>query len=152
MYTCIKAFKVKLQLWETQLESKYFIHFLHLKSRPFISNEKSEQYASKIALLRQELEEKFKDLNDLEAAFTLFSLPLKTNVQNAPENLQMELIKLQCDINLIQKFEDTDVIKFYSYLPKDKYPQLRFFEIRIIAMFGSTFICEQFFSQLKINV
>jgi hypothetical protein len=33
----------------------------------------------------------------METEFLLFALPLKADVENAPENLQMELINLQCD-------------------------------------------------------
>ena len=36
-------------------------------------------------------------------------------------------------------------------MPINKYPQLRFFAIRLIALFGSTYICEQIFSQMKNN-
>jgi hypothetical protein len=35
---------------------------------------------------------------------------------------------------------------FYSYLPKEKFPVLRSFGWRMIAMFGSTYACEQSFS------
>jgi hypothetical protein len=54
-------------------------------------------------------------------------LPLKADVENAPENLQMELINLQCDTNLAQKLSETDLQDFYSYLPKEKFPVLRSF-------------------------
>jgi hypothetical protein len=43
----------------------------------------------------------------MEPEFLLFVLPLKADVENAPENLQMELINLQCDTNLTQKFSET---------------------------------------------
>jgi hypothetical protein len=54
----------------------------------------------------------------MEPDVLLFVLPLKADVENAPENLQMELINLQCDTNLTQKFSETDLQDFYSYLPK----------------------------------
>ena len=38
------------------------------------------------------------------------------NVNNAPENLLMEIINLQCDINLNQKFQDVHLVNLYSYL------------------------------------
>jgi len=73
----------------------------------------------------------------MESDFILFALPFKTNVNNASENLLMEKINLQCDINLHQKFQDIHLVIFYSYLQINKYPQLRFFAIRLIALFGS---------------
>ena len=75
----------------------------------------------------------------MELDFTLFALTFKTNVNNAPENLQMELINLQYNINLKQKFQDVHLVNFYSYFPIDKYPQVRIFAIRLIALFGSTY-------------
>jgi hypothetical protein len=50
--------------------------------------------------------------------FTLFAFPLKAHIEKAPENLQMELINLQCDTDLNQKFPETKLKDFYSYLPK----------------------------------
>jgi len=84
----------------------------------------------------------------MESGFILFALPFKTNVNNAPENVQMELINLQCDINLKQNFQDVHLVNFCSYLPIDKSPQIRFAAIRLIALFGSTDICEQIFEQM----
>jgi hypothetical protein len=34
----------------------------------------------------------------------LFGFPLKADIEKIPENLKMELINLQCDTNLNQKF------------------------------------------------
>jgi hypothetical protein len=76
----------------------------------------------------------------------LFVFPLKADVENAPENLQIELIKLQYDTNLTQKFSETDLQDFYSYFPKENFPVLRYFGLRTIAMFSSTYACEQYFS------
>ena len=50
-----------------------------------------------INLLEYEFYERFKIFNKMESDFILFALPFKTNVKNASE---MELINLQCDINL----------------------------------------------------
>jgi hypothetical protein len=55
----------------------------------------------------------------MEPEFLLFVLPLKADVKNAPKNLQMELINLQCDTYLTQKFSETDLQDFYCYLPKE---------------------------------
>jgi hypothetical protein len=76
---------------------------------------------------------------------SLLVLRLKADIKNAPENLQMELINLKCDTNLTQKFSETDLQEFYSCLPKEKFPVLRSFGLRKIAMFDSTYACEQFF-------
>jgi hypothetical protein len=54
----------------------------------------------------------------MELEFMLFAFPFKANTKKAPENLQMELINLQCDTNLNQKFSETKLQDFYSYLLK----------------------------------
>jgi hypothetical protein len=43
----------------------------------------------------------------MEPEFMLFAFPLKADIEKAPENLQMELINLQCDTNLNQRFSET---------------------------------------------
>jgi hypothetical protein len=74
----------------------------------------------------------------------LFALNLKVNIEKASEKCQMELINLQCDTNINEKFSETKLQVFYFYLLKDKFPQLRSF-LRMIAVFASTKVCEQFF-------
>jgi hypothetical protein len=43
-------------------------------------------------------------LQNYETGIYVFAFPLKADIEKAPENLQMELINLQCDTNLNQKF------------------------------------------------
>jgi hypothetical protein len=101
----IKAFRVKLRLWETQLKLHNLVHFPHLKSLDTIFPERTEEYSQSFSpLLREEFDEPFHDFKVMEQEFLLFVLLLKADVQNDPENLQMELINLQCDTNLNQKF------------------------------------------------
>jgi hypothetical protein len=78
----------------------------------------------------------------MEPEFMFFAFPFKAAIEKAPEIFQMKLINLQCDTNLNQKFSETKLQDFYSYLPKEKCPQLRSFGLRMIAMFGSTYVCE----------
>jgi 17beta-estradiol 17-dehydrogenase/3beta-hydroxysteroid 3-dehydrogenase/mitotic-spindle organizing protein 1 len=73
------------------------------------------------------------------------AFPLKADIEKAPENLQMELINLNCDTKLNQKFSETKLQDFYSYLSKEIFPLLGSFDLRMITMFGSMYVCEQFF-------
>ncbi|CAN7944194.1 unnamed protein product [Ixodes hexagonus] len=63
----------------------------------------------------------------------------------------MELLELQANTVLKQKFEDVGVPKFYKFLDEANFPSLRQQAVRIIAMFGSTYLREQLFSLLKVN-
>jgi hypothetical protein len=75
----------------------------------------------------------------------LFAFPLKVDIEKAPENLQMKLINLQCDTNLNQKFYETKLQDFYSYLPKEKFPLLRSFWLRMTAMLAARMCVNIFF-------
>jgi hypothetical protein len=48
----------------------------------------------------------------MEPEFMLFAFPLKADIEKAPETLQMELINLQCNTNLNQKFSETKLQHF----------------------------------------
>ena len=63
----------------------------------------------------------------------------------------MELAELQCDTILKQKYADKGIPKFYSFLSRERFPGLYSASARIIAMFGSTYVCKQFFSSMKLN-
>lgn len=63
----------------------------------------------------------------------------------------MELIEIQCDTILKQKYIDVGIPDFYNYLSADRFPNMLCTVRRILAMFGSTYLCEQLFSTLKNN-
>jgi len=56
---------------------------------------------------------------------------------------------LKCDKQK-QKYTDMGVPDFYNFFRK-RYPKLVSAVSEIMAMFGRTYICEQFFSSMKIN-
>jgi hypothetical protein len=66
MYHNIKAFQVKLHLWEHQLKLHNLVHFLHLKSLESICPELLQQYPKPILLLQEEVEERFQDFKIME--------------------------------------------------------------------------------------
>lgn len=49
----------------------------------------------------------------------------------------------------MQKYMDIDVSDFSSYLPADRFPELRSFGIHILAILGSTYLGIQLFSIMK---
>ena len=61
-------------------------------------------------------------------------------------DIQMELIDLQERTDLKAKYVEMDLSDFYrKYLDQEKLPSLRKFMALKIALFGSTYLCEQFF-------
>lgn len=153
MYDAVKAFQLKLRLWETQLQQGNLAHFPTCQK---ISDSLTSTafpragFAAKLNLLRVEFERRFGDFKTQQFTFELFANPFAVNVDIAPDNIQMELIELQCNSALKAKFDSAGVPEFYTFLPATM-PQLRIKIARVLSMFGSTYLCEQLFSLMKIN-
>ena len=61
----------------------------------------------------------------------------------------MELIDLQERTDLKAKCMEMNLGDFYrNYLDQDKFPNLRKFMASKMALFGSTYLCKQFFSKM----
>ena len=64
-------------------------------------------------------------------------------------DIQMDLIDLQERTDLKAKYVEMDLGDFYrKYLDQEKFPSLRKFMASKMALFGSTYLCEQFFSKM----
>jgi hypothetical protein len=58
----------------------------------------------------------------------------------------MEVIELQTDLVLKSQFNNIALTVFYKfYLVEEKYTNVCAFSRKIICLFGSTYVCEQFF-------
>lgn len=154
MHESIRAFEVKLKLFERQLAANNAAHFPTLKSlqstpefRGIISREK---YCNMISKLLNEFGERFADLKNLESDFSIFRNPFAANPDETPEDIQLELIDLQCDSALKEKFSSVDIGTFYQYVGP-RYPRIKCLASKIMSMFGSTYVCEQLFSLMNLN-
>ncbi|CAK1593253.1 unnamed protein product [Parnassius mnemosyne] len=135
LYSHLKAFQIKLRLWESQMLSRNCYHFNTLSAYENIAY---AQYVEELKLLSEQFSNRFSDFKNMEDCFSLFVTPIKYNVQNAPIHLQMELIEIQENSLLKYKFEDVELCDFYKkYLEEDNFPQLRKFARRLICAFGS---------------
>uniref|UniRef100_A0AAY5KZX0 HAT C-terminal dimerisation domain-containing protein n=1 Tax=Esox lucius TaxID=8010 RepID=A0AAY5KZX0_ESOLU len=81
----------------------------------------------------------------------MVSSPFNCSVDNAPSDVQMELIDLQSDTLLAEHFRSVSLLDFYSSLKEENFPHLRRHAQRIIVLFGSTYVREQTFSVMKFN-
>ena len=68
-----------------------------------------------------------------------------------PDATQLELIDLQCDSTLKEKFQSESIDKFHTLLNPSKFANLRKMAMKQLILFGSTYICEQTFSTMNIN-
>ncbi|KAJ8362383.1 hypothetical protein AAFF_G00376110 [Aldrovandia affinis] len=152
----MKAFCVKLRLFETQLRNFNLAHF------PMLSENKSafpttnlsakkEKYVSVITSLKTEFSRRFQDFSNIEKEIRLFSTPFLMNAEEVEESLQLELIEMQCDDSLKNLHQLLSLPDFYRSLEKAKFPLMRRQAKRMMSLFGSTYICEQTFSLLTLN-
>jgi hypothetical protein len=157
VYSHILAFQAKLQLWENQISSKNFLHFICLQQvhNQFLNS--TFNYDSIINVMRNlklQFQDKFADFKNQKFIFELFSSPFDINVDDSPESYQMELIELKASDSLKSKFQNMLPKDFYIHLHQyfpHSFQSLKRNAKQIISMFGSTYMCEQLFSAMKIN-
>lgn len=149
----IREFQLKIDLLGTQLEENDFSHFQKLMS--VLTNEVNvdrNRYKKIVQDLREDFSTRFQDLYKLEEYFDIVTPPFSVDVTKVPENLQLELMNLKIDQVLERKFNEADnIIEFCKNIPQCRFPHLRKCYASILAMFGSPYICEQFFSIMKIT-
>ena len=78
----------------------------------------------------------------------------KTNCLKAPlvsdeAAAELEMIDL-CDEDQLKPASRKGTIEFWKSVPMKKYPNVKRAALKILAMFGSTYICEAVFSTLKL--
>uniref|UniRef100_A0A674NJF1 HAT C-terminal dimerisation domain-containing protein n=1 Tax=Takifugu rubripes TaxID=31033 RepID=A0A674NJF1_TAKRU len=147
MHNLVKAFMRKLQFLSSQLESDTLIHMQTLKEvAP--SADRLCRYSSMLETLHGEFSRRFEDLGTFEDEMDLISSPFTFNVDNAPSDVQLELIDLQSDAVLANHFKSRSLLDFYSSL-KENFPNMRRRAQKMLVLFGSTYKCEQTFSLMK---
>lgn len=123
MYTAVRAFKTKLCLWENQMLQGHFGHFpccQTIKMQMSTAVFPCAQFVEKLSVLAAEFSWRFADFDVQKCRFELLSNPFADDVENAPTNLQMDLIELQCNNTMKSKY-DTQAAQ-------------------MLSMFGSTYV------------
>ncbi|XP_077480640.1 general transcription factor II-I repeat domain-containing protein 2A-like [Stigmatopora argus] len=155
-YDNVRAFCTKLVLWKAQLSQTNLCHFPACKAlvdagTPF----SGEKYAEAISKLQEEFDHRFADFKTHKATFQIFADPFSFDVQDAPPELQMELIDLQCNSALKAKFREVsgEADKLGQFLREltPSFPELSRRFKRTMCLFGSTYLCEKLFSTLNFN-
>ncbi|XP_076811806.1 general transcription factor II-I repeat domain-containing protein 2-like [Clavelina lepadiformis] len=139
MFSKIKSFMSLLSLWENQLKDN--------KHNPTSCT----QYALECSSLLESFKARFQDIKSKQLELDIFSIPFNVT-PGAPSELQLELIKLQSDDALKAMYLNKPLLEFYRvYFTKEEFPNLRAFALKWLSVFGSTYLCEQFFSKLNIT-
>jgi hypothetical protein len=154
----VKAFQHKLSLFKNQFEKSDLSHFeccATLKKENCNSFPK-QWCITVLFLLKIEYQKRFKDILDNEELIKLFENPINIDPESIESSLQLEIIDLQSNNYLKTMFQNysssNNLIEFYSNLSKEDFPNIRQFAAKISCMFGSTYICEQVLSSMKISL
>ncbi|XP_034195086.1 general transcription factor II-I repeat domain-containing protein 2 [Osmia lignaria lignaria] len=149
LYDTIQAFQMKIQLWMGQLQIGNSCHFPRLKA--VATNQNCfTKYCSVLDLLEQEFNGRFKDVQSLNIEFNIFATPFSVNLDTVPPEMQLELIDMKCDRMLKNKFNQAESLAhFYTGFSHIRFPLLYTLAGKILCMFGSTYVCEQLFLNMK---
>lgn len=152
MRDSVKAFELKLRLWEGQMRKGNLTHFPTCQtiSATVTIPLPTQVYADKLNTLKAEFSRRFADFESQKFNLDLFANPFAIDVDTAPEHLQLELIELQCSSALKTQYQSVGAAEFAPLLP-ESVPELRLHAARIMSMFGSTYSCEQMFSIMNLN-
>ena len=150
MYTNVRAFKSKLGLFSRQMSNKLFAHFPTLAVQKGAARN-AKKYCKSLDDLKGEFCRRFCDFEKIDKSLQLVSCPLSQEPESAPPELQLELIDLQSDSVSKEKFKSLKLNDFYASLNETAFPNLRRTAQKMLVLFGSTYVCEQTFSVMKIN-
>ena len=139
-----------MKLFSRQLSQNITTHFPTLETMaPQMMS--TEKYTNMISALDNEFARSFADFQKLDVEFDILSSPFTTDIEKVPDTIQLELIDLQCDSTLKEKFQSESIDKFYASLNESKFGNLRKMAMKLLVLFGSIYICEQTFSTMNIN-
>ena len=141
MFSKIKSFTSMLNLWENQLRENDCTHFPTLKIQLLCA-----QYALECSSLLERFNAGFQDIKSKQVELDIFSIPFNVTLASAPSELQLELKKLQSDDTLKAMYLNKPLLEFYRvHVSKEEFPNLRASALKRPSVFGSTYLCEQFF-------
>ncbi|XP_012554783.2 general transcription factor II-I repeat domain-containing protein 2 [Hydra vulgaris] len=149
LYENVETFVLKLKLLKQQLSQKSLIHFKTLSERN-TNTVDYEKYCNLILKVIDEFDTRFCDFKEEKNELDLFSHPFSIKVETVRDEFQMELIELQNNKDLKDAYKDVELLELYKkYMNIEVYPHLCKHAMKYFSLFGSTYICEQFFSRMK---
>ena len=80
-----------------------------------------KKYNNIIVFIDNKFGRHFADFQQPNEEFDIVLSPLTFSTENAPRNIQLELIELQCDSTIKEKFKTERIDRFYALLNKSKF-------------------------------
>uniref|UniRef100_A0A3P9HMJ8 HAT C-terminal dimerisation domain-containing protein n=1 Tax=Oryzias latipes TaxID=8090 RepID=A0A3P9HMJ8_ORYLA len=152
LFDNVKAFLRKLHLLQGQHEKEDLTHFLACKvlveetDRDILCHLCSQKNYDLIQKLRENSEHFFSDFKNRDKSFNLFQNPFSLFPEEESGKMQFKLIDLQESSKARAAYYD--LIEFYIGLSPSSNPALWQHAIRMVSLFGSTYICEKTFSNM----
>uniref|UniRef100_A0A3Q3RD36 HAT C-terminal dimerisation domain-containing protein n=1 Tax=Monopterus albus TaxID=43700 RepID=A0A3Q3RD36_MONAL len=153
------TFVNKLKLFRTHLQKRDFTHFPTLLKASGQAAEvvkgSTARYATLLEILEKSFEERFSNLRQKRPQITFLINPftaesdcLKAPLVEDEAASQLEMIELSEDDRLKSVLKE-GTVEFWKIVPVERYPNVKRAALKILSMFGSTYICESLFSTLK---
>ncbi|XP_050819799.1 general transcription factor II-I repeat domain-containing protein 2A-like isoform X2 [Gopherus flavomarginatus] len=148
MCAAVKAFKMKLKLFRSQLSKGEMYHFLTCAQRipQHKLAELGEKYAKHINLLIEEFDRRLTLSKEEDVQLKLIEDLFSVDPEDMPLDLQLEVTELHCSAVYRNKHRASSLWDFYKNLDNEKYKNLIEVALKMFSIFGSTYICEQTFS------
>ncbi|XP_077305914.1 general transcription factor II-I repeat domain-containing protein 2A-like [Lithobates pipiens] len=154
------AFVNKLNLFKVHIQKGDLTHFpILLKASGQVTsavlNKQRARYATLVEKLHESFVARFRDLQLKRPQITFLVDPFnaETDCLKAPLVIdegaaEMEMIDLREEDKLKPALKE-GTIEFWKLVPMEKYPNVKRAALKILSMFGSTYVCESVFSTLK---
>ena len=148
----LRAFLMKLELWETKVKDVNMDMFETL-SEVFINTAADTEMKENIlnlvevhlCSLRNEMKLYFSDVNDLDTKF--IRNPFNTHVLSLPDSLQEEFLDFVNDSTARETFDSNSLISFWCKIV-DSYKRIAASVVKILLLFPSTYLCKSGFSSM----
>lgn len=113
-------------------------------------NADTKQYKDKITRLLEKFKKRLHVFGELETEFATFRSPSTVKSSNAPVDIQLEIIDLQCDADLKDKFASVALDTFNQYLLPG-YPKLTALAAKMLHVWDNLSLWTSFLSNESIN-
>jgi hypothetical protein len=152
MFAAVKAFKMKLKLFRSQLSKGEMCHFPTCAQRiPQRKRRIRRRIRKAIGLLIEEFDRRFILSTEEDFQLKMTEDPFSVDPKELPLNLQLELIELQCSAVYRNKHRESSMRDFYKSLDSEKYKNLIEVAQKTFSILGSTYVGEQTFSIMNMN-
>lgn len=99
--------------------------------------------------IKLQFHQRFLDLNESAKKMSIFPNPFNWLIVELSPNFQLEIINLQCNNKLNDKYQQKTLIELYKCLSRDQHAQLKSYTHELLSVLGSTFLYEKIFSKIQ---